>query len=242
MTNSFLSIIIPAYNEENRIIHSLNKLDKFIIENNLNCEIILIDDGSTDKTNQIVRGFFSNHNLNNYCFSLIENKINKGKGFSVRKGLEKASGQFVLFTDADFSTPIEESKKMIDILKNGYDIVIGSRALKDSKLLKKQNIIRIYMGKFFNFIVRKITRLEFKDTQCGFKIFTKEAKKLLLPYLRIDDFSFDVEILYIAKKLNLKIKEIPISWINSPDSKVKIFSDSIKMFLNLVNIRKIHSK
>jgi len=240
MEGFYLSIIIPAYNEEYRIVHSLDMLEKFITENNYSCEIIIVDDGSKDKTKQVVHEFFSNHNLNNYI--LIENKTNKGKGFSVRKGLEKASGQFILFTDADFSTPIEESKKMINILKeDGYDIVIGSRALRDSNVIQKQHIIRMSMGKFFNLIVKIITGLEFKDTQCGFKMFTKESKNILLPYLKIDDFSFDVEILYVAKKLKLKIKEMPISWVNSPSSKVRIFKDSLKMFLSLIKIKKIHA-
>lgn len=239
MKDFYLSIIIPAYNEENRIVCSLDKLVKFINDNKYDCEIIIVNDGSKDKTVQLVHEFFSKHNLHNYL--LVNNETNKGKGFSVRKGLEKASGQFVLFTDADFSTPIEESRKMLEFLNNGYDIVIGSRALKDSKLIKKQNKIRMYMGKFFNFMVQMTTGLEFKDTQCGFKMFTIEAVKLLLSYLKIDDFSFDVEMLYVAKKLSLKIKEMPVSWINSPSSKVKIFSDSLKMFLSLIKIKKIHS-
>ena len=239
MKNFYLSIIIPAYNEENRIVNSLDELKKFIDESNYNCEIIIVDDGSKDRTIQVVHDFFSNNNLLN-IYTLIENKTNKGKGFAVRKGLEKASGEFILFTDADFSTPINECKKMIEILKQGYDIVIGSRALKDSNLIKRQNIIRMSMGKFFNLMVKLITKLEFNDTQCGFKIFTKDSKTKLLPYLKIDDFSFDVEILYVAKKLNLKIKEIPVSWTNSPNSKVKIIKDSLKMFRSLIKIRNLH--
>jgi len=235
MKNFYLSIIIPAYNEENRIVNSLDELKKFIDESNYNCEIIIVDDGSKDRTIQVVHDFFSNNNLLN-IYTLIENKTNKGKGFAVRKGLEKASGEFILFTDADFSTPINECKKMIEILKQGYDIVIGSRALKDSNLIKRQNIIRMSMGKFFNLMVKLITKLEFNDTQCGFKIFTKDSKTKLLPYLKIDDFSFDVEILYVAKKLNLK----PVSWTNSPNSKVKIIKDSLKMFRSLIKIRNLH--
>ena len=247
MNKPFLSIIIPAYNEEKRIKNSLTKLINFIESNNkLNFEIIIIDDGSRDNTNSIIKDFFLNcHSncLNYFNFVLIENLINRGKGYSVRRGLEKASGNYILFTDADLSTPLEESLKMIDILKNGYDIVIGSRALKKSLIVKRQNIIREYMGKFFNFIVRKITKLNFFDTQCGFKMFTKKAVKLLLPYLKIDDFSFDVEILYVANKLNLKIKELPVIWANSPNSKVNIIKDPIKMFLSLFKIRfKIFNK
>lgn len=242
MTDCYLSVIIPAYNEESHLIFSLNKLYEFISNNNFTFDIILVDDGSKDNTCKIASEFFSSHELNDkYHFNLIENKINKGKGFSIRKGLERATGKFILFTDADFSTPIEESQKLLGFLNVGYDIAIGSRALKDSKLIRRQNIFRMYMGKFFNLIVRRITGLNFMDTQCGFKMFTSKAKNLLLPYLKIDDFSFDVEILYIAKKLNLKVKEMPISWINSPDSKVRIIKDSIKMFFSLIKIKNLHS-
>ena len=242
MTDCFLSVIIPVYNEEKRIINSLKKLDEFISNNNFNCEIIVVDDGSSDNSCKIVREFFSKLGSNDkYHFDLIENRINRGKGFSVRKGLERAGGKFILFTDADFSTPIEELQKLLGFLNAGYDIAIGSRSLKDSKLIKRQNIFRMYMGKFFNLMVRLITGLNFVDTQCGFKMFTGGAKNLLLPYLKIDDFSFDVEILYTAKKLGMKVKEVPVSWINSPDSKVRIIKDSMKMFFTLIKIKKIHS-
>lgn len=242
MTDCYLSVIIPVYNEESLIICSLNKLHEFISNNNFTFEIILVDDGSKDNTCKIASEFFSSHELNDkYHFNLIENKINRGKGFSIREGLERATGKFILFTDADFSTPIEESQKLLGFLNVGYDIAIGSRALKDSKLIRRQNIFRMYMGKFFNLIVRRITGLNFMDTQCGFKMFTSKAKNLLLPYLKIDDFSFDVEILYIAKKLSLKVKEAPVSWINSPDSKVRIIKDSIKMFFSLIKIKNLHS-
>lgn len=242
MTDCYLSVIIPVYNEEKLIICSLKKLDEFISNNNFTFEIILVDDGSKDNTCKIASEFFSSHELNDkYHFNLIENKINRGKGFSIRKGLERATGKFILFTDADFSTPIEESQKLLGFLNVGYDIAIGSRALKDSKLIRRQNIFRMYMGKFFNLIVRRIIGLNFMDTQCGFKMFTSKAKNLLLPYLKIDDFSFDVEILYIAKKLSLKVKEAPVSWINSPDSKVRIIKDSIKMFFSLIKIKNLHS-
>ena len=242
MADCYLSVIIPVYNEESRIICSLYKLLEFISNNNFISEIIVVDDGSKDNTCKIASDFFSSYELNDkYHFNLIENKINKGKGFSIRKGLERATGKFILFTDADFSTPIEESQKLLGFLNVGYDIAIGSRALKDSKLIRRQNIFRMYMGKFFNLLVRRITGLNFIDTQCGFKMFTSKAKNLLLPYLKIDDFSFDVEILYIAKKLSLKVKEAPVSWINYPDSKVRIIKDSIKMFFSLIKIKNLHS-
>ena len=242
MADCYLSVIIPVYNEESRIICSLYKLLEFISNNNFISEIIVVDDGSKDNTCKIASDFFSSYELNDkYHFNLIENKINKGKGFSIRKGLERATGKFILFTDADFSTPIEESQKLLGFLNVGYDIAIGSRALKDSKLIRRQNIFRMYMGKFFNLLVKRITGLNFIDTQCGFKMFTSKAKNLLLPYLKIDDFSFDVEILYIAKKLSLKVKEAPVSWINYPDSKVRIIKDSIKMFFSLIKIKNLHS-
>ena len=149
---------------------------------------------------------------------------------------------FVLFTDADLSTPIDEFEKLYKSLKEGFfKIAIGSRDLPDSKIMQHQNFLRESMGKLFNFFVRKIVKLNFKDTQCGFKLFKDEEAQKIFSKMKIDGFGFDVEILYIAKKLGFNVIEVPIKWQNNRDSKVNIFKDSLKMFLCLFQIKKLHN-
>lgn len=183
----------------------------------------------------------SEANLKNGKIYILDNKVNKGKGFSVRRGVIVSKGQYVLFSDADLSTPMEEFEKLLTHLKNGYNIAIGSRGLKDSKIIVRQNKLREYMGKIFNILVRIITNLKYKDTQCGFKCFDRKSVNSIFPYLKINGFSFDIEILYLAKKFGLKVSEIPIRWINKNNSKVSTIRAPIKMFIDLVRIIKIHS-
>lgn len=238
----FLSIIIPVYNEQNRISNTIKKTIDYFSKKNFNFEIIIVNDGSTDNTISVVKRNIKElkNNLKNDKISILNNKINKGKGFSVRRGAIASKGQFVLFTDADLSTPIEEFEKLSSCLKNGYNIAIGSRGLKDSKIIIRQNKIRESMGKFFNILVRIITNLNYKDTQCGFKCFDRKSINLISPHLKINGFSFDVEILYLAKKLGLKVSEIPIKWINNSNSKVSTIRSPINMFIDLLKIKNIH--
>lgn len=235
----YLSIIIPAFNEEKRIIDSLESIVNYLFKQDYSSEIIVVNDGSTDNTALMVNEFFKNKN-NKIDYSLINLNKNKGKGYAVRKGFIAAKGELILFTDSDLSTPIQELEMLIPYIENDYDVAIGSRGLDASVLIKKQAKLRMYMGKFFNLIVRKFTKLEFLDTQCGFKLFKAKNLKAIIPQLRINDFSFDVEILFLAKKYGLKIIEVPIAWKNSANSKVKIFKDPFKMSVNLIKIIKFH--
>lgn len=238
----FLSIIIPMYNEEPRIIPTLKKIINYFSDKKFNYELILINDGSKDNTYGTVSDFKNKTNniKKNFNIIILNNKKNRGKGFSVRKGILNAKGKHALFTDADLSTPIEEFEKLLYPLQNGYSIAIGSRGLKDSNIIVRQNKARESMGKFFNVLMKKITNLNYSDTQCGFKCFDRQAVNSIFPKLVIDDLSFDVEILYLAEKLGLKIKEVPVSWINSTESKVRIIKDPIIMFKSLMKIKKIH--
>jgi len=238
----FLSIVIPVYNEENRIKKTLGKIVDYFSQKEIKYEIILVNDGSTDNTGEIINEFKDklDNNESNCTISIIDNKRNTGKGFSVRSGMLTSKGKYILFSDADLSTPIEEVEHLLFYLKDGFNIAIGSRSLKESKIIIRQNKVRESMGKFFNFLVRKITSLKYIDTQCGFKIFDRKAIDSIFPYLKIDDFSFDVEILYLAEKFGLKVKEVPIHWLNSRDSKVSMIKDPIFMIINLIRIKKIH--
>ncbi|GAI41513.1 unnamed protein product, partial [marine sediment metagenome] len=213
----FLSIVVPVYNEENRIKKTLEKIVDYFSNKKIKYEIILVNDGSTDNTGEIINEFKDklDNNESNCTISIIDNKRNTGKGFSVRSGVLTSKGKYILFSDADLSTPIEEVEHLLFYLKDSFNIAIGSRSLKESKIIIRQNKVRESMGKFFNFLVRKITSLKYIDTQCGFKIFDRKAIDSIFPYLKIDDFSFDVEILYLAEKFGLKVKEVPIHWLNS---------------------------
>ncbi len=224
----YLSIIIPVYNEENRILNTLRNVESYFKSKNYDYEIIVVNDGSKDKTSEIVSNFKD--------IILIDNKENKGKGFVVRQGLLKAKGDYRLFTDADNSTPIEEIEKMIPYMGD-FDIIIGSRTMKKSLIKNPQPLSRRFVGKVFNLMVQIITGLwGIWDTQCGFKCLSREAAENILPLCKIDRWAFDPEILKLGKKMGYKTKEVPVVWVNDLDTKVKK-SAMFKMALDLLIIR-----
>ncbi|MCD6178208.1 glycosyltransferase family 2 protein [bacterium] len=228
-----LSVIIPAYNEEKRLPHTLREIDKYLSAQDYDYEIIVVSDGSTDRTADVVREM--TETIKN--LKLIDNKQNRGKGFVTRQGMLEAQGEFRLFTDADNSTTIDHIEKFWPYFEQGYDIVIGSRAVKGAVLDPPQRWLRRQTGRAFRLLTNIFTGLwDIKDTQCGFKCFTKRAVEDIFPRCRIDRFSFDVEILVIAKLLGYKIKEVPIRWVNDPHSKVK-FKNMAKMGFDLIKIR-----
>jgi len=229
-----ISIVIAAYNEEQRIGKSLLKIKDYLDAQNIAYEIIVVDDGSTDNTRQVVIGYKKEiANL-----KIVSYPTNKGKGYALRQGVFASIGEAVLLTDADLSTPIEELSHMLPLISSSeYDVVIGSRALKPSTIIKKQPWWRQGMGKIFNKIVRFLVLDGFHDTQCGFKVFSGEVARSLFKDARIDRFAYDVEILAMAKKKGFNIIEVPVKWINSPASKVHPIFDSLQMFFDLVKIR-----
>ena len=232
-----LSVVIPAYNEEKRIGASLAGIHDFLSNKDYGFEIIVVDDGSTDST---VRRVEESALHEEGKARIIKNGVNKGKGFSVKNGIINSRGEYILFSDADLSTPIGEVDKLFDEINKGYDIVIGSRALKGSDVKVHQSWYREIMGKTFNLFIKLFLMRAFNDTQCGFKLFKSFTAKDIAYELKIDGFSFDVEVLYIAIKKGRKIKEVPITWLNSPKSKVNPLLDSVKMFFDLIKIKMIH--
>lgn len=233
-SETYLSVIIPAYNEARRLPKTLTEIDKYLRKQSYDYEILVVNDGSRDKIAEAVR-----------CLTpgvkhlrLIDNKENKGKGAVVRQGMLEAKGEFRLFTDADNSTSIDQLEKMWPEFEKGSDIVIGSRDVKGAVLNPPQPWLRnVILGEGFKLLRKIIVGLwELGDTQCGFKCFTKKAAENIFPKCKIDRFAFDPEILVIAKKLGYKTKEIPVYWKNDPESKVK-FKSMIKMLIDLFKIR-----
>lgn len=227
-----LSIVIPCFNEELRLPWSLAQISEYVRRRRPETEVILVDDGSRDGTAAVAESFRSQMaNL-----QVLENGRNRGKGYSVRRGVLQARGRLVLFTDADLSAPIEEAEKLLAALDD-HDVAIGSRALDRSLISIHQSRFREYAGMVFNAIVRLVLRLPFVDTQCGFKAFRREACRVVFEQQRIERFGFDPEILYLARHHGLRAVEIPVRWAHSPATRVSLLRDSVQMSLELLVIR-----
>ena len=229
-----LSIVIPAYNEAKRISRTLETLRKYLEGTNWTAEVIVVNDGSSDETAAIVESYRDQWN----ALRLIENGRNRGKGFSVRNGALAAQGDVVLFTDADLSAPITEAPKLIDPIANEVcDVTFGSRAVDRSLIGVHQSPFREISGRIFNLFVQGLIGLPFKDTQCGFKAFRRGAAEPVFERQTIMGFGFDPEILYVAKKRGLRLREIPVRWDHAEGTKVRFLKDSCRMFLDLLQIR-----
>ena len=229
-----LSIVIPAYNEAKRISQTLETLQKYLECTNWTSEVIVVNDGSSDETGAIVESYRGQWS----ALRLIENDGNQGKGFSVRNGALGAQGDVVLFTDADLSAPITEAPKLIDPIASGEcDVTFGSRAVDRSLIGVHQSPFRETSGRIFNLFVQGLIGLRFKDTQCGFKAFRRSAAGPVFERQTIMGFGFDPEILYIAKKYGLRLREIPVRWDHAEGTKVRFLKDSCRMFLDLLRIR-----
>jgi len=227
-----LSIVIPSFNEELRLPVTLADISAYIRTSKRETEVIVVDDGSTDRTADVANSFRGEiHRLR-----VVANKKNRGKGYSVRLGMLEARGSIVLFTDADLSAPIGETDKLLAALAD-HDVAIGSRALNRSLISVHQSVFREYAGIVFNLIVRAILRLPFVDTQCGFKAFRRERCRVIFQQQRIERFGFDPELLYLARHHGLSAAEIPVRWAHSPATKVSMWRDSIQMFLDVFIIR-----
>lgn len=228
-----LSVVIPVFNEAARILPTLERIFTYVGAHYPDYEVLLVDDGSTDDTAGLVQRQFGHQPQ----LQIVSYTPNHGKGYAVRSGGLRATGDVVLMTDADLSTPIEEIEKMLPLLDRGYDLVIGSRALAGSDIRKRQPVYREGGGKLFNLLVRLVVLPTFHDTQCGFKLFRREPLLPVLHQLQIEGFAFDVEIIALAVGRGLQVAEVPVVWINSPTSRVRLRA-ALRAFADLMLIRK----
>ena len=227
------SIVLPAYNERERIAATLDKILAYAQRRGWNAEVIVVNDGSTDDTTKIV----AEYARRNDGLRLLENPGNRGKGYAVKQGMLEAQGEWILFTDADLSTPIEEVKTLYGHLRKDKAVIaIGSRAIEPSLVQIHQAVLREWSGKFFNFVMRRLTGLEFQDTQCGFKLYQFQAAQKVFTRQQLDGFCFDVEDLFIARCVALKTIEVPVRWSNVPGTKVGMLG-GLKSFADLFRIR-----
>ena len=228
------SIVIPAYNEGARLGATLDRVLQYIAEQHWDTETIVVNDGSRDNTAELVR---ARANANSRL-RLLENPGNRGKGYSVRHGMLEASGEILLFTDADLSSPIEQASKLFEVIEAGADVAIGSRWLQPDLQAHRQSFLRQLYGRGFNLALRIFLGLKFKDTQCGFKAFTRSTAHTLFPLQRIDGWGFDAELLYIADRLGMKVKEVPVIWSHAAGTRISPLRDGMHMIAEVMAIRR----
>ena len=229
-----ISVIVPAYNEETRLPSTLNRIIEYLDGKQFSfAEILVVDDGSRDGTAAVISDFARRHP----CVRLVPNPGNRGKGYSVRHGMLEARGDWALFTDADLSAPIEELEKLTEAARReSAEVAIGSRALDRSLVGVHQPLLREYAGRFFNLVMRAVTGLRFRDTQCGFKLFQREAARRIFAMQRLERFGFDAEVLFIAGRMGYRTVETPVRWNDVAGSKVGTLQ-GLNGFVDLLRIR-----
>jgi glycosyltransferase involved in cell wall biosynthesis len=227
------SIVLPAFNEQARIAGTLDKILSHATQRGWNVEVIVVNDGSIDDTAEIVCEYARKHP----ALRLLENPGNRGKGYSVRNGMLHARGEVLLFSDADLSSPIEEADKLFAAIGTGADIAIGSRWLDRRLQIQMQPLHRQILGRIFNLALRSILGLQFKDTQCGFKAFTRRSAQAIFPLQKIERWGFDPEVLYLARKLGFRVSEVAVAWSHREGTRINPWLDGIRMFGEILKIR-----
>ncbi len=235
--NDKLTVVIPAFNEAKNIESTVNEVTSFLTGKGYSYEVIIVDDGSKDDTLDIVKRYKTVNSNGN--IKILENIFNRGKGYAVRNGIMQATGDYILFMDADNSTRIFELERMLPGFKDGYDIVIGSRRLKNipGNIVISQPSYRHILGEIYIFLSRLFFKIGVRDYNCGFKMFKNNVAKKVFSKQRMNDWSFDLETLFLAEKYNFKIKELPVNWKHCEGSKVRPILDGIKSFISLFKIK-----
>lgn len=231
-----MTIVIPAYNESKRLPPTLERVIAYAGGQQRAVDLLIVDDGSKDGTGEVARRVVGDR----MPLTVLVNDPNRGKGYSVRRGMLEATGECVLFTDADLSTPIEELDALLAEIDKGADIAIGSRAMPGSRIEVHQPWWRERAGRLFGLVTRIIALPGIYDSQCGFKCFRREAAQAIFPLQTLGGWAFDVEVLVIGRKLGYKVAQVPVRWVNDPNSKVHMLSDGPKMVLDMIKVRWKH--
>ena len=227
------SIIIPAYNESERITATLESVAAYARQQQWDVEVLVVNDGSRDNTVAVVEQLARAHPF----IRIIENPGNRGKGYSVRNGMLQSRGEILLFSDADLSSPIEEAPKLFEALATGADVAIGSRWLRAELQSQRQPLMRQIYGRMFNVALRVLLGLNFRDTQCGFKAFRREAAQRIFPLQKIERWGFDPEILFLARKLGFRTVEVPVRWAHSAGTRLHPLRDGMRMVWEIFRVR-----
>jgi dolichyl-phosphate beta-glucosyltransferase len=228
-----LSVVVPAFNEQQILPESLGLIFDYLDREGIQAEVLVVDDGSTDGTARVAAEF-----LRGRRGRVLSNPENRGKGCAVRRGVLGASGRWVLMTDADLSAPIDEYAKLAAVARDhDLDLVVGSRGLADSRIEVRQSWPREWMGKTFNLLIRMITGLRFRDTQCGFKLMDRKRVLPLFENMVVDRFAFDVELLFLCVRFGLRVREVPVVWRNVAESRVSMIGDPLNMLWDVVRVR-----
>jgi len=231
-----ISIVVPAYNEASRLPHSLKLLRDHFGACSRSIEILVVVEHSTDGTLELAREAVSEQ----ANFHVIDNRVHRGKGNAVRSGMRQAKGAIQFYMDADLSVPLEDIELFLAHFEGHpeEDVLLGSRQHPGSRIERRQSLLRQTMGRMFNRVLRSLSLLPFRDTQCGFKAFRREAAREIFALQTIDGFAFDVEVLLLAQSLGYRIRELPVRWVNSPESKVNIVRDSLRMLVDAFTVRR----
>lgn len=231
MENIYLTVVVPMYNEEKRILKCFEKIEEYFKNKKYLYEVIFVDDGCKDKTIETI-----NNCIDNKKYLLLKNNINRGKGYSVKKGVLSARGEYILFMDTDMSTPIDQLEKLLPSIKQN-EVVIGSRYLRSNSIKIKQPFFRRILGRLGFLAMRIILGLPFVDTQCGFKMFQNSAAKEIFKRETIDRWGFDMEILAIARTLKYKVKEVSVDWLDDRNSTLRAGQAAFETLRELIRIK-----
>ena len=233
-----LSVVIPAYNEEKTLPEALRRISAYLELKKISWEVVVVNDGSRDQTYDVLLKYIQEHP--GQIIKILTFDPNHGKGFAARQGMLAAKGRYVLLTDADMSSPIKETDKLIKALENGHEVAIASRAVRAPGCDVRQSFKRRLSGRIFNLFVQNLVLPGIRDSQCGFKCFTNEAAQKIFSAQKLDGFAFDVEALYLARRLGYKIAEVPIMWSEGKNSKIRLLRDPFFMIGDLLKIKKLH--
>lgn len=232
----YLSLVVPAYREARRLPRTLEQLTAFVKACAFRCEVLVVVEPSADGTLDLAR----QKTTEQENFQVIENEVQRGKGYAVRTGMLRATGEHIFYMDADLSVPLRVVHAFLEFFEKHpeIDVLAGNRQHVESRITRRQSLLREAMGQVFNKVLQRLSLVSIPDTQCGFKAFRRDAARAIFSRQRIDGFAFDVEVLMLAQRLGYRVADLPVEWINSPESHVHIVRDSVQMLRDTLQVRR----